>query len=574
MKQLLAYFKGYLKETILGPLFKLLEAIFELLVPLVLAQILDQAIPNQNRNHLYQMIFLLFLLALVGCVVAITAQYFSAKAAVGYTQKLSQELFTKIMSLPQRERDKLGTSSLVSRMTSDTMQVQSGINLFLRLFLRSPFIVFGAIFMAFTIDKQMTLWFLLMVVLLFVIVGVMSRLLSPRYLNLRQQLDWLVSLTREQMQGIRVIKAFNQTSREISEFEGANARYSQGQVETANLSTLVTPLTFLVVNVTLVIVIWQGGVKINGGLLSQGMLVALVNYLLQILTELLKLTMLVTTLNQSMISAQRISAVFDLSSEDLDSDLAVHSSQEALVAENLSFTYPNAAEPALSGVNVTLAPGQLLGIIGGTGSGKSSFVKLLNGLYQADSGSFALFHKGKSPKNLREWRDLVALVPQKAELFKGTIRSNLTLGLNDEVSDQDLWQALEMAQGADFVREKEGMLDAAVDGFGRNFSGGQRQRLTIARALLRKSPFLVLDDATSALDYLTESRVLSALREDLSETTVILVSQRPRSLAKADKIMVLDQGQQVGLGTHEELLAEKPIYQAICRSQEGGGQDD
>lgn len=570
MKNLLAYFKGYLKETILGPVFKLLEASFELLVPLVLAQILDQAIPHQDKNHLYMMIFLLFILAVVGCVVAITAQYFSAKAAVGYTQKLSQDLFAKIMTLPQEERDKLGTSSLISRMTSDTMQVQSGINMFLRLFLRSPFIVFGAIFMALTIDRGITLWFLLMVVVLFLIVGIMSRLLSPMYLRLRQQLDSIVSLTREQMQGIRVIRAFNQTEREIADFSQANADYTHQQLKTGNLSILVTPLTYLVVNVTLVIVIWHGGVKIGTGLLSQGMLVALVNYLLQILVELIKLTMLVTTLNQSFISAQRISSVFDLTSEEIEAELERETSSHALVVDDVTFTYPNASEPSLHQIHLRLEKGQFLGIIGGTGSGKSTFVKMINGLYRPTLGSFAIFQNGQSPRTLGEWRDWVALVPQKAELFKGTIRSNLSLGLHKPVSEDELWQALEMAQASDFVREKDGQLDAEVEAFGQNFSGGQRQRLTIARAILRKAPFLVLDDATSALDYLTESRLLSALREQLSDTTLILISQRPGSLSQADKILVLDKGQQSGLGTHQELLVENEIYQAICKSQERG----
>lgn len=570
MKNLLAYFKGYLKETILGPVFKLLEASFELLVPLVLAQILDQAIPHQDKNHLYMMIFLLFGLAVIGCVVAITAQYYSAKAAVGYTQKLSQDLFAKIMTLPQEERDKIGTASLVSRMTSDTMQVQSGINMFLRLFLRSPFIVFGAIVMALTINQDITLWFILMVIVLFVIVGLMSRFLSPMYLLLRQQLDKIVSLTREQMQGVRVIRAFNQTEREIVEFNQVNADYTSQQLRTGNLSILVTPLTYLVVNVTLVIVIWQGGIKIGSGLLSQGMLVALVNYLLQILIELIKLTMLVTTLNQSFISAQRISSVFELTSEDLKAELAQGISSHALVVDDMTFTYPNAAEPSLNNISLSLDQGQFLGIIGGTGSGKSTFVKLINGLYQPTLGSFAVFQNHKSPKTLGEWRDLVALVPQKAELFKGTIRSNLTLGFSEKVDDSQLWQALDMAQASDFVREKDGQLEAEVEAFGRNFSGGQRQRLTIARALLRKAPFIVLDDATSALDYLTESRLLTALRETLTDTTLILISQRPGSLSQADKILVLDKGEQSGLGTHQELLAENEIYQAICKSQEKG----
>ncbi|MGT2741781.1 ABC transporter ATP-binding protein [Streptococcus plurextorum] len=571
MTDLLKYFKGYLKEAILGPFFKLLEASFELIVPLVLAQILDHAIPNNDMRQFGAMIALLVFLAIVGCLVAITAQYYSAKTAIDYTQKLSQDLFRKIMTLPQSERDKLGTSSLVSRMTSDTLQIQQGINLFLRLFLRSPFIVFGAIIMAFTIDQKLALWFCLMVFVLFIIVGITSRLLTPRYALLRQQLDKMVSLTREQMQGIRIIRAFNQTKGEIADFSEVNAAYRAQQIKTGDLSILVTPLTYLVVNMTLVVLIWQGGLSIQGGLLSQGMLVALVNYLLQILVELIKLTMLITTLNQSFVSAKRVASVFDLASEDLSAPLEQTFSEQALVADAISFTYPEASQPALSNISLTLDKGECLGIIGGTGSGKTSFVKLINGLYYPNQGSFAIYQEGKSPQTLKEWRQLVAVVPQKAELFKGTIRSNLTLGLEEMVEDAALWQALEIAQADDFVRDKEGQLDAEVASFGRNFSGGQRQRLTIARAILRKAPFLVLDDATSALDYLTESRLLKALRVHLTGTTVILISQRPASIIEADKILVLEQGQQSGLGKHQELLEGNTIYQEICASQEKGG---
>lgn len=572
MKHLLTYFKGYLKETILGPIFKLLEASFELFVPMVIAYIMDNVIPKDDKNHLVMMIFLLFALAIIGCLAALTAQYYSAKTAVGYTEKMTADLFRKIMSLPQAERDKIGTSSLVSRVTSDTFQVQLGINMFLRLFLRSPFVVFGAIVMAYRISPRLTTWLILMVLILFAIVTLMSHLLNPYYIKIREHLDRLVGLTREQLQGVRVIRAFNQVEREKAEFQLGNAAYANQQLRAGYLSALVTPLTYLVVNLTLVIVLWHGGGAVNQGILSQGMLVALVNYLLQILTELIKLTMLVTTLNQSFVSANRIASVFALKSEDLKATLPeISNTDKAFQAKQVSFTYPKAAEPALTDVTVSLKPGQFLGIVGGTGSGKTSFVKLINRLYQPQEGSLAIFQNGKSPQTLKEWRDWVAVVPQQAELFKGSVRSNLTLGLARTVSDEELWQALEWAQAKDFILEKEAQLEASVEAFGRNFSGGQRQRLTIARALLQQKPILVLDDATSALDMITERRLLTVLREVFSQTTLVLVSQRLSSVQAADSILLLDKGHQVGLGSHEELLATNTIYQDIYRSQQKGG---
>ena len=571
MKDLLKYFRNYKKETILGPFFKLLEATFELLVPLLIAHLVDQLIPRQNQGGILGLVGLLFVFAGFGVLVAITAQYYSSKAAVGYTKELTNDLYEKILSLSKEQRDHLTTSSLVTRLTSDTYQIQTGINLFLRLFLRAPIVVFGSIFMAFTISPQLTLWFIGMVALLSLIIVLMSRLVNPLYARIRKITDRMVTITRQQLQGMRVIRAFGQAAHEEAEFNEVNQDYTKWQLVVSKWSSLISPSTFLVVNGTLICILWQGQASIQMGALSQGMLVALVNYLLQILTELLKLAMLVTSLNQSYIAAGRIVQVFDEKSEELDQeldDVSVSDPQLALQMQDLVFTYPLAAKPSLEGLDLSLKKGQTLGIIGGTGAGKSTLVQLLGHLYEASKGSLTIFKDGESPDTLRQWRDWVAVVPQKAELFKGSIRSNLTLGLNEEPNEEQLWWALGVAQAADFVREKEGGLEAPIEAFGRNFSGGQRQRLTIARAILRQAPFLVLDDSTSALDYLTEARLLQALKEELTETSLILISQRTNSLRSAEQILVLDKGRQVGLGSHEDLVATNPLYQEIHYSQQ------
>ena len=571
MKSLLKYFKGYLWETFLGPVFKLLEAIFELCVPLIIAHLVDQVIPKKETSTVVMTVGVLFLFASFGVVVAITAQYFSSKAAVGFTREMTKDLYEKILSLPKDKRDRIGTSSLVTRLTSDTYQIQVGINQFLRLFLRAPIIVFGSIIMAFTISPKLTLWFLGMVAILTLIIVTMSRIVNPLFAKIRKITDQMVTVTRQQFQGMRVIRAFGQQVSELDEFKEVNQNYKIWQIRAGIWSSLVSPLTFLVVNTTLVCVIWQGQLTISAGLLTQGMLVALVNYLLQILTELIKLAMLVTSLNVSYISAKRVQEIFDLKEEDLLEALPEETAreQEVISAEEVSFTYPKASSPALENISFDLDHGQMLGIIGGTGSGKSTLVQLLSHLYTVSQGKLALYHQAHSPKTLKEWRDWVAVVPQKAELFRGTIRSNLLLGMEEGLSDEDLWWALETAQAADFVREKEGQLDEPVEAFGRNFSGGQRQRLTIARALLKKDPFLILDDSTSALDYLTEARLLKSIKEELSDTSLILVSQRTNSLKSADQILVLNKGHQVGMGNHDFLLSTNEIYQEIHYSQHG-----
>ena len=571
MKQLLSYFKPYLKESFLAPLFKLLEAVFELLVPMVIAGIVDQSIPQKDQGHLWLQMGLLFVFAVIGVLVALVAQFYSAKAAVGFAKELTNDLYRHILSLPKDSRDRLTTSSLVTRLTSDTYQIQTGINQFLRLFLRAPIIVFGAIFMAYRLSPELTFWFLVMVAILSFVIVVLSRLVNPLYSILRKKTDQLVQETRQQIQGMRVIRAFGQEKREIENFQVLNQVYTAIQMKTGYWSTLLTPLTYLIVNGTLLVIIWNGYISIQGGWLSQGALIALINYLLQILVELIKLAMLINSLNQSYISAKRIEEVFAEKPEDILAEIAQKetSSNQSLRVEHLSFTYPDAAQPSLRNLSFAMQQGQILGIIGGTGSGKSSLVQVLLGLYTADKGSISLYRDGRSPRNLSEWRSWMAYVSQKVELFKGTIRSNLTLGMEETVSDQELWQALEIAQAKDFVSDKEGQLDAEVQAGGRNFSGGQKQRLSIARAVLRRAPFLILDDATSALDTITESNLLKAVQDNLPNTSLILISQRTSTLKIADQILLLEKGEQLALGNHEELMETSQVYREINASQHG-----
>ena len=571
MKQLLSYFKPYLKESFLAPLFKLLEAVFELLVPMVIAGIVDQSIPQKDQGHLWMQMGFLFVFAVIGVLVALVAQFYSAKAAVGFAKELTNDLYRHILSLPKDSRDRLTTSSLVTRLTSDTYQIQTGINQFLRLFLRAPIIVFGAIFMAYRLSPELTFWFLVMVAILSFVIVVLSRLVNPLYSILRKKTDQLVQETRQQIQGMRVIRAFGQEKREIENFQVLNQVYTAIQMKTGYWSSLLTPLTYLIVNGTLLVIIWNGYISIQGGWLSQGALIALINYLLQILVELIKLAMLINSLNQSYISAKRIEEVFAEKPEDILTEIVQKetSSNQSLRVEHLSFTYPDAAQPSLRNLSFAMQQGEILGIIGGTGSGKSTLVQILLGLYPADKGSISLYRDGRSPRDLSEWRSWMAYVPQKVELFKGSIRSNLTLGMEETVSDKELWQALEIAQAKDFVSDKEGQLDAEIQAGGRNFSGGQKQRLSIARAVLRRAPFLILDDATSALDTITESNLLKAVQDNLPNTSLILISQRTSTLKIADQILLLEKGQQLALGNHEELMRTSQVYREINASQHG-----
>ncbi len=570
MVSLFRYFRDYLKESILGPLFKLLEALFELIVPLVIAYIVDSIIPHGNQGDLVAMVLLLVGLASVGVAVAITAQYYSAKAAVGYTKSLSQDLYQKVLSLPKSSQDRISTSSLLTRLSSDCLQIQTGINSFLRLFLRAPIVVFGAMLMAFSISPRLSIIFLIMVAILLVIVVLVSVFSARIFAQMRKSVDKLVSMVRENVLGARVIRAFGQKEREIQAFKKENQSYLDRQVKAGAWSASLAPLTYLVVNLCLIILIYQGKIAIHSNLLEQGQLIALINYLLQILIELVKMVMVMMTMNQTFISAKRVQEIFEQESEDIEADLPIERTNQAsllLEAEDVCFTYPESADLALDQLNFSVHAGDIFGIIGGTGSGKSSLVNLLLRLYPVSAGRLTLYVEGKSPNNLKAWRQQFALVPQKAQLFKGDVRSNLSLGLTN-ISDQEMWQALEIAQARDFLEAKEG-LDSPVEAMGRNFSVGQRQRLTIARAPLQPAPILILDDATSALDYLTESRLLEAIQTRLPDKTLIIVSQRIKSLRAAQQILVLDQGRQVGLGRHDELLASCPVYQEIAKSQEG-----
>lgn len=570
MTFILRYVRDYLKEVTLAPLFKLLEACFELLVPLAIAHIVDTIIPHGNQGDLVAMLLLLTGLAIVGVLVSILGQYYSAKAAVGVTKQLTEDLFEKVLSLPQASQDTLSRSSILTRLTSDTLQIQAGINIFLRLFLRAPIVVFGALFMAFYISPSLSLYFLGMIAVLLVIVAGITVAVSRYLLSIRRDLDSLVGQVRETVTGWRVIRAFGQVAREVAQFQALNLAYKNRQLQAGYWSSLLSPLTFLVVNATLMILIWQGNLAISNDLLEQGMLIALINYLLQILAELVKMVMVVSSINQSYIAGQRIQEIFKQESEDLEGTLPVlqaNDPADVFALYKLDFAYPNAAEQALSGISIQIKKGQLIGIIGGTGAGKTTLVNLLQAFYPMPANQLMYFIDGKSPVNLKTWRANCATVAQQAQLFAGTVRSNLTLGRADS-SEERIWWALKIAQADGFVAEKGG-LDSPVAAFGKNFSGGQRQRLTIARALLKEAPVLILDDATSALDYLTESRLLQAIKEELPDQTLIMVSQRTNSLKTADQILVLDQGQQVGLGRHQDLLESSAIYREIDQSQHG-----
>ncbi|MCQ8265506.1 ABC transporter ATP-binding protein/permease [Streptococcus suis] len=567
MKSLLRYFKSYRKEAILAPLFKLLEACFELLVPLIIALIIDKIIPHGNQGNLVAMILCLILLAIVGVIVSLTAQFYAAKAAVGFTKELTQDLYHKVLSLPKYSRDQLSSSSIFTRLTSDTLQIQSGINIFLRLFLRAPIVVFGSLIMAILISPRLSFDFVVMIILLFSVVTLISWMTSRYYQSIRRQLDSLVSLVRETVTGIRVIRAFGQKLREMEMFKEGNQVYLKQLIQAGIWSASLTPLTYLIVNGTLIILIWQGNLAIANNLLEQGMLVALINYLLQILVELVKMVMVISSLNQSFIAAQRVQEIFDQQSEDVTAPLPSYQTDQLdriLSVEHLTFIYPQAAQAALTELQFQLEKGQFMGIIGGTGSGKSTLIALLLKLYPSEANQIRLYQDGHSPHTLTDWRAQFSLVPQQAQLFSGTVRSNLMLGR--AYSDEKLWWALELAQAKGFLLEKAG-LDTEVEAFGRNFSGGQRQRLTIARALVQEAPILVLDDATSALDYLTESRLFAAIRQELPDQTMIVISQRTNSLKAADQILVLDKGMQAGLGRHADLLNSSAIYREIDQSQ-------
>ena len=573
MKRLMMYLKDYKKESILAPLFKLLEAFFELLVPLVMANIIDYGISNRNMGYIGKMGLLLLLLGVVGLASSITAQFFAAKAAVGFSTQLRQALFDHIEDLSFTDIDKAGTSTMITRMTSDVNQVQSGINMTLRLFLRSPIIVFGAMIMAFTIDVKCALIFVVAIPLLSVVVFGIILSTIPMYKKVQSKLDQVLGITRENLTGVRVIRAFHQEAKEADRFRENNEALSAMQIFVGKISACMNPVTYIIVNGAIIALIYTGAVQVNIGNLSQGEVVAIINYMNQILVELVKLANLIVTMTKALACAERVASVFDIGADAAyvgaqDQKLAdkVDKSAPFLDFKHVSLTYQGAGAPTLQDMNFTVNRGDTVGIIGGTGSGKTSLVNLIPGFYPATEGEILLEGRDIRTMSDEELRGRIGVVPQKAVLFKGTIRSNLQWGKPD-ATEEEMWKALELAQASEVVDGKPGKLDATVAQNGKNFSGGQRQRLTIARALVRNPEILILDDSASALDYATDAKLRAAIRTLEDKTTTFIVSQRASTIRHADKIIVLDDGEIAGMGTHDELLKDCTVYQEIYYSQ-------
>lgn len=576
MKRLMMYLKDYKKESILAPLFKLLEAFFELMVPLVMANIIDYGISNRNMGYIGKMGLLLLLLGVVGLASSITAQFFAAKAAVGFSTKLRQALFNHIEDLSFTDIDKAGTSTMITRMTSDVNQVQSGVNMTLRLFLRSPIIVFGAMIMAFTIDVKCALIFVVAIPLLSVVVFGIILSTIPLYKKVQSKLDQVLGITRENLTGVRVIRAFHQEAKEADRFRENNEALSAMQIFVGKISACMNPVTYIIVNGAIIALIYTGAVQVNIGNLSQGEVVAIINYMNQILVELVKLANLIVTMTKALACAERVASVFEIgadATEDekkaaLDNSIAAKVDEKApfLNFNHVSLTYQGAGAPTLQDMNFTVNRGDTVGIIGGTGSGKTSLVNLIPGFYPATEGEILLEGRDIRTMSDEELRGRIGVVPQKAVLFKGTIRSNLQWGKPD-ATEEEMWRALELAQASEVVDGKPGKLDATVAQNGKNFSGGQRQRLTIARALVRNPEILILDDSASALDYATDAKLRAAIRTLEDKTTTFIVSQRASTIRHADKIIVLDDGEIVGMGTHDELLKDCTVYQEIYYSQ-------
>lgn len=567
------YLKDYKKESILAPLFKLLEAFFELMVPLVMANIIDYGISNRNMGYIGKMGLLLLLLGVVGLASSITAQFFAAKAAVGVSTKLRQALFDHIEDLSFTDIDKAGTSTMITRMTSDVNQVQSGINMTLRLFLRSPIIVFGAMIMAFTIDVKCALIFVVAIPLLSVVVFGIILSTIPMYKKVQSKLDQVLGITRENLTGVRVIRAFHQEAKEEERFRENNEALSAMQIFVGKISACMNPVTYIIVNGAIIALIYTGAVQVNIGNLSQGEVVAIINYMNQILVELVKLANLIVTMTKALACADRVASVFEIGADAAyvgaqNQKLAdkVDKSAPFLDFKHVSLTYQGAGAPTLQDMNFTVNRGDTVGIIGGTGSGKTSLVNLIPGFYPATEGEILLEGRDIRTMSDDELRGRIGVVPQKTVLFKGTIRSNLQWGKPD-ATEEEMWKALELAQASEVVEGKDGKLDATVAQNGKNFSGGQRQRLTIARALVREPEILILDDSASALDYATDAKLRAALRTLEDKTTTFIVSQRASTIRHADKIIVLDDGEIAGVGTHDELLKDCTVYQEIYYSQ-------
>ena len=568
MKYLLPYMKKFTKESILAPLFKMLEAMFDLLVPLVVANIINTGIAARDTAYILGQCGLLILMALVGLGCSFTAQYFAARAAIGTSTGLRHQLMAHIQKLSFTELDSIGVSTLITRMTADVNQVQNGVNMFLRLFLRSPFIVIGAMVMAFTIDWGAASIFVIALPVLAVIVFGVLKLTSPMYKRVQQKLDAVTGATRENLTGVRVVRAFGREEAEAERFAQANGELNEAQLKVGRIAALMNPMTYVVVNLALIAILYVGAYKVNNSTLLSGDVVALVNYMSQILVELVKLANLIVLLTRAIASLGRVATVLDTetSMHYPEKAEAAESADEAVAFDHVSLTYKGAGDESITDISFRAMKGQTIGVIGGTGSGKSTLVSLIPRFYDATKGEVRLMGRPIADWPHDELRDRVAVVMQRAQLFKGTIRSNLLWG-NENATDEELHEALSIAQALDVVASKEKGLDEPVEQGGRNFSGGQRQRLTIARALVRKPEILILDDSASALDYATDASLRRAIRAMDNPPTTFIVSQRAASLRHANLIIVLDDGLVAGMGTHEELLASCPVYQEIYASQ-------
>ena len=566
MKSLLKYLKGYEKQCVLGPLFKLLEAAFELLVPLVVARIVDQGIGSGNTGYIVKMCLVMVALGMIGLAMAVCAQYFSAVAAVGFSARLRHVLMEHILHLSYSQIDTLGTSTMVTRMTSDINQVQNGVNLTLRLLLRSPFVVFGAMVMAFTIDFQAALVFAGVIPVLCLIVFGIMLITMPMYKRVQAALDGVTSATRQNLAGVRVLRAFCKEDTEAADFEQRTDGLTARQLSAGRISALMNPVTLVVINLAVVILVKVGAVKVEHGILTQGLVIALYNYMSQILVELIKMANLIITLAKAVACGKRLSAVLKMESDQRDGEYHADGLSGDVEFRDVTAHYAGSASPSLEHISFHARPGQTIGIIGGTGSGKTTLVNLIPRLYDAAEGSVLLDGVAAEKYDAVSLRSQIGIVPQKAVLFKGTIRQNLLWG-NENADDEALWTALETAQAREVVKGKEGELDAPVEQGGVNFSGGQRQRLTIARALVRKPRILILDDSASALDYATDANLRMAIRNMKNPPTTFIVSQRAASVRYADEILVLDDGLLAGIGTHEQLLESCSVYQEIYYSQ-------
>ena len=566
MKKLFKYFRSYIKETILAPLFKLLEALLELFIPLVVASIIDNGIGLSDKSYVIKMIIVMISCGIVGLILSVLGQYFAARTAVGFSTKLRYDLFKKIEGLSFSDIDNLGTSSIITRMTSDVNQVQTGINLTLRLFLRSPFVVFGAAIMAYLIDPSISSIFFISILVLSVVVFGIMLLTMPLHRRVQENLDGVLSQTKENLSGVRVIRAFTSETEEIEKYSTSIKKLERSQNKVGNISNLLNPLTFIIVNTAIIILIYTGALKVDSGMLTQGEVIALYNYMSQILVELIKLASLIITMTKSVSCGKRISKIIEMDTTcfiDKDNNTI---SDKYISYQNVSMKYKSSSQESLENISFDVEKGETIGIIGGTGSGKSSLISLLLRFYDVSNGCVYFNHLPIESYHPKELRDKISIVLQKSVLFKGTIRDNIRWGKKD-ATDDEIIKALEIAQGLDILSKKDEGLDSFVSQGGKNFSGGQRQRLALARAIVKRPEVLILDDSASALDFATDAALRKAIKNLDYNPTVFIVSQRTASIQNADKILVLDDGCLVGIGTHEELLSSNAVYQEIYYSQ-------